>query len=477
MPSFLSLDLGSSKIKGLICDEKGQVIAIKEKEIMPSYQGDRVEYDAEFILSCSFEVIDGLFEDFNGDIDAFCIASQRSTFLFCDKNANPLSSVLSWQDGRGGQILSSVNISQTRVNEITGLYKTPYYSASKASWLLRNKIESKKTPLFMPLPSYIVFHLSGKKKFCCDPTIAQRTLLFDAKKGKWSSELCEAFGVKDVMLPEIVPTFLKDPIELYRKGRRLPLRCFCADQQAAALPFLDENTALVNFGTGAFVLSYCGEKFLTVPGILTSVAFSLNSKKSYMLEGTVNSCGTFFKWLELKMGITPYFLGLENIREDVLVLPAIGGIGSPYWDYDTKTAFYGFTSETGANALSKGCIEGIVFLLNESIELMRKVLPFSVIAVSGGLSEIDYFSSFLSDITGFKVFKTKATEATALGLAYFAASSMGFDCSTWQLLAKEKEFYPSISPEIAQTKKMKWKNFFNSVRQAGKTISSSLDVL
>ncbi|MEW5951285.1 MAG: hypothetical protein GX447_00290 [Elusimicrobia bacterium] len=466
MANFLSLDLGSSKIKALICRESGEIIKSAEKEIMPSYKSQKVEYDPkEFLKSC-FEVLGLVLNDFPEEIDAFCVASQRSSFLFCDSKGEPLTPILSWQDGRASELLEKINISQEETNEITGLYKTPYYSASKASLLLKEiaSLSSQKI-LFMPLPSFLIFHLSFGKYFICDCAIAQRTLLFDAGKGIWSGRLCDIFGISENILPKIVPTFLKEPLMLNFNSKKLPLRAMTGDQQAAALPFLDEKTALVNFGTGAFILGFCGEKFIKIPGILTSVSSAEEKNISYMLEGTVNSCGTFLKWLELKMGIKPHKTSVYGEKtSEIFVIPAIGGIGSPYWDYDTKTSFYGFDAQSGSQDLVNAALEGIIFLLNESIEVMRKKINFSQIAVTGGLSDLDYLPSFLSDITRLNVFRPKAKEATSLGLSYFTAAKMGFDCRGWEMFNKEKEFSPLFEDSIIEKKKIKWKNFFSSVR-------------
>ncbi len=477
MSAFLVIDGGSSNVKGIICDENGKILASAETSLMPCYHKDRVEYDSKKLLQAHLYVLSSLLSSWKGEIDSFSITGQRSSFLFMDENGMPLTPVLSWQDGRASEFIKKFDISNEEINQITGLYKTPYYSASKASWLIENskEISSRKIGkniFFAPLPTYILFHISRGSLFAIDPTFAQRTLLFDANSAKWSDKLCSIFGIDTEMLPEIVPSFSLSPIELEYEGRKLPLNSIVGDQQAAALPFLTKDYAVSNFGTGAFVLSPCGNKFERLKGILTSIAYSSDKDISYMFEGTVNSCGTFLKWLDLKMGIKSDLSLLEckpyACSSGIFALPAIGGIGSPYWDYSTKTTFSGFNPESDSNMILKASLEGIVFLLNESFEIMREKKEISRIMTYGGLSSIDYIPSFLRDITGLKTVRPMQKEATALGLAFFCASSMGFDCSNWNLVQIEKEFIPSISLEQSNEMKKNWKKFFNLTRSFNK---------
>lgn len=477
MSAFLVIDGGSSNIKGIICDEKGKILSSAESSLMPYYNDDKVEYDAEKLLEAHLHVLSSLLSSWKGEIDSFSITGQRSSFLFMDENGKPLTPILSWQDGRANSFLDKFDISNDEVNQITGLYKTPYYSAAKASWLIENSKEiSSRKPgkniFFAPLPTYILFHISKGSLFAIDPTFAQRTLLFDANSAMWSDKLCSIFKIDREMLPKIISSFSLNPVELRYNGRKLPLHSIVGDQQAAALPFLTKDYAVSNFGTGAFILFPSGNKFERLNGILTSIAYSSNKNISYMFEGTVNSCGTFLKWLELKMGIKGDFHSISHMpyacSHGIFALPAIGGIGSPYWDYSTRTTFSGFTAQSDSNMLLKASLEGIVFLLNESFEIMRKKKEVSKIMVYGGLSSIDYIPAFLSDITGIKTVRPIQREATALGLAFFCASSLGFNCSDWQLVEIEKEFMPSATFKQSDEIKKKWKNFFNLTRSFSK---------
>lgn len=473
MSAFLVLDGGSSKIKGLICDEKGKVLSSSEISLLPVYSKDRVEYDPLEVLKAHLSVLSSLLSSWKGEITSFSLTGQRSSFLLMDENGKPLTPLVSWQDGRAKNLLDSVDLSQEEVNRITGLYKTPYYSASKAAWFLKQNSElSSRRPgkniFFASLPTYLLFHLSRGSFSAIDPTFAQRTLLFDAASGKWSEKLCSAFGIDPRILPEIIPTFSPSSADINWDGRKLPFHAMAGDQQAAALPFLRQDAAVSNFGTGAFILTPCESNFIRIPGILTSVSNFSGGKMSYMLEGTVNSCGTFLKWLELKLGIsvkTDAVSALPASADRLFALPAIGGIGSPYWDYSTRTAFSGFKPETGSEDLVRASLEGIVFLLNESFTLMRAERNVSKIMVYGGLSLIDYLPAFQSDITGLKSLRPAQKEATALGLAHFSASSLGFDCSGWDLLSVEKEFSPRLSREESSILISRWKDFFNSVRK------------
>jgi glycerol kinase len=472
MKKYLIIDSGSTVIKATVFSEDGNILVSLNKTIMPFYEGLKVEYDSKNLISIHLNLMEEAF-DKAGGFDYIAIASQRSSFLFWDKESGlPLTPFISWQDGRAKDYVEKIEISNSEIHSITGLYKTPYYSALKMKYLidldkeLKEKIFKGKC-LFGPLPSYILWFLSDKKYFFIDPTLAQRTLLFNIKELNWDSKLLHYFDIPSSVLPEVRDSFISD-VEFKFKGRDIKFLSMLGDQQAAVMPYLKDNTAITNYGTGAFILAKCGDRLLNIDGLLSSILYTDGRESQYMIEGTVNSCGTFLKWLDLKLGIGVKLDELDKIitkssNDKILVLPSIGGIGSPYWDYDTLTTFTGFTAQTELSDLIKASLESIIFMLNESFELIGKKIEIKEIISSGGLSNISYLLQFQSDIMGVKVLKLSEFESTTLGLFYFVSLRMGSKLA--MRLDVNSTYQPKINEEERNKKIERWKKFLHSTRK------------
>ncbi|MCX5783326.1 MAG: FGGY family carbohydrate kinase, partial [Elusimicrobia bacterium] len=274
---FIVIDQGSSSSRAFAVSVDGKILAGSRETLSADFpQPGWAQYDAQELLNSQLltlkEVLDSLPPDIKPQ--SIGIASQRSSVVFWDgKNGAPLAPIISWQDGRASAEANACQTSQEKIHQITGLYKTPYYSAPKILWALKNYPAVKKSLgsgrlKVGPVASYILWHLTGGESFSVDPTLAQRTMLFDINKLCWSGELLEAFSIPLSVLPEVKPSF--GNFGMYED---IPISVMLGDQQAAFCGAgSNAQIAALNCGTGAFFLAGCGDKPINVPGILTTVA-------------------------------------------------------------------------------------------------------------------------------------------------------------------------------------------------------------
>lgn len=477
---ILVLDQGSSSSRTLAFGLDGRIRFKAHKKAVLSYpRAGCVEYDGMELLKGQLESLSEVLAKLppGSAVKALGFAAQRSTVVLWDKETGvPLAPALSWQDGRAQAELDSLQFSNTAIHAITGLYKTPYYSASKIRWCLINVPEVREAAgagrlLVAPVAGFILWHLSKGKIFAIDPTQAQRTLLFDIKKLKWDPRLLDAFGVMRSSLPEILPT-IGDFGKVKVEGFELPVRAVIGDQQAALLGMGAgaENAAALNYGTGAFLLVNTGPRLVKVRGILNSIGWqAAGEAPRYFLESTVNSAATALEWLKQKFGFFSELSEVDGMcrmsKNRLFCLPAIGGIGSPYWDYSTFTTFAGFSPRTDKHDVVRGVVEGIAYMIGDAFDLIkRRGFKITEIRASGGLSNIDWLLQFQADITGVKVLRLEETEATAAGAAFCAAHAAGLKLPAQAGVAKE--FLPSISDEERAVLIKGWRIFVKDIRRA-----------
>ena len=477
---IIVLDQGSSSSRTLAFDLEGNIRFRAQRKVALGYpRPGCAEYDGLDLLKSQTESLKEVLAKLpeNAVVKTMGLAAQRSTVVLWDKETGvPLCPALSWQDGRAQGELAKVPLSNTVIHELTGLYKTPYYSASKIKWCMENFPEVKSAAaagslLVSPVSGFILWHLSKGKILALDPTQAQRTLLFNIKKLKWEPRLLGAFGLESLQLPEVRPT-IGDFGKIKVEGFEMHVRAVIGDQQAALLGLgADaENSAALNYGTGAFLLVNTGSRLVKLRGILNSVGWQEAGTKApcYFLESTVNSAATALEWLKVKFGMFNELSEVDGIcrlsRNRLLCLPAIGGIGAPYWDYSTFTTFAGFSPQTDKHDVIRGVVEGIAYMVGDAVDLIKKKgINITEIRASGGLSNIDWLLQFQADITGARVLRMEDTEATALGAAIGAAGAAGVMLPRKTKISKE--FTPAIPDEERANLIKGWRVFVKDIRK------------
>lgn len=466
---IITLDQGSSLSRAALIEAKtGKIIAKKLVPVPIEAGQNTCTYDGEVLFNTQMEAL----EDILGQADkakikAIALSAQRSTIVLWDKITGlALCPVLSWLDGRGANISAQNNLSQEVFHQKTGLYNTPYFSAPKIKWCLENytqvKAAYKEGRLCVgPVSSFILWRLSKGKIFACDSTFAQRTLLFNINTKTWDKELLESFGLDQNILPEIKYSF--DDYGIYQN---IPLKLCLGDQQAAsaACGLLNKGGANINYGTGAFLLLNIGQEKAFVPGILTSLAWdSVQKTADYLLEAPLNTAGSLFTWLE-KLGLDFTLANLPEIaktaKDDILFLPALGGLGAPYWNYKLKPVIYGLEPTSTKEDIIFAALRGLNFIMTDNIYYLKKYgYQINSLQMSGGLCKDGVLPQLQSDILQMPLSRQEETETTLIGAAAVCAQNMGFDISAWQ--TNLKLYKPQITPQEAFAKYERWRKFFD----------------
>ncbi len=484
---YIALDNGSSSARAFAFSPDGVAILSVHRTIRASYPGKGLaEYDGVELYRAQYEALRELLSSLPPSCVpvSIGIASQRSTIVMWDRTTGmPLCPVLSWQDGRGAALLEQRPLSNEEVHAITGLYKTPYFSASKIAWCIQNFPDVQAALredrlLCGPVGTYLLWKLTAGKSFVADPTLAQRMLLLDINTMRWSEKLLSAFDIPERILPQIGPT-CGDLGCFEFGGHSIPIRCVAGDQQAAVAGAgaITKGSAALTYGTGAFFLVQCGENPVYAPGLLTTVGAMLeDGKRFYMLAGGINAASSMLDWLR-QIGVDFAMdevdaLCLKSLNP-VKVLPALGGLGSPYYDFKTGTVMAGFSPLTKKEDLLRGTIEGLAFFVADIAELAEKHsgIPVEGIRTTGGLAQSDFLCRTQASLCGRIVSRTPNCEGTALGVAALLASQDGADpFGEWAMLLPEKQFSPEITPQEAQSKLAAYRRFLAACRELHKSV-------
>lgn len=421
---FLGVDQGSHASRALLFDELGNEIASAHESVdLNRLQTGHVEQNANQLITSVKNVIRKELNSHGNtnNIAACGIATQRSTVLSWSSGGIANGSVLSWQDVRGGDLIKALQPHEFDIQKLSGLPLSAHYGASKMRWLLDNNVPSKDDRL-SPLVSFLLYHLLGKKTYLVDHSNAQRTQLMDVNTLDWSAQLTKWFGVPQNLLPACVPMCVDYGV-LAESG--IPVTAVCGDQNAALFGVgeMKEGTALVNLGSGAFILRPLSE-YKPSASQLSGIACSDDKTIQYVREATINGAGSALSWLEKKYNIQQMqerlSAWLETVDHPPLFINAIGGLGSPWWRQDIQSDFIDadFNNE---GALVVAVIESIIFMVRANLDLMMAESPLNNLRVSGGLSSLDGLCQKLSNLCGLSVERVDNPEATARGVAWLAA--------------------------------------------------------
>ena len=469
---ILAIDQGTTSSRAMIFAATGHCVAQAQQEFKQLYPQDGwVEHDPEEIWQSVLAVcLQALQQAANGGIEVagIGITNQRETTLVWDRQTGtPVYNAIVWQDRRTADYCAELKAAghEPQVAEKTGLLLDPYFSASKLRWILdhvagvRAKAEQGQLA-FGTVDSFLLWRLTGGTTHATDVTNASRTMLFNIHSQKWDDELLALFQIPTSLLPEVkdcVADFGATETGLF--GRALPIGGIAGDQQAAAIgqACLGPGMIKSTYGTGCFVLLNTGEKaFRSQHRLLTTVAYRVNGRTSYAIEGSIFVAGAAIQWLRdgLKLidsageaeGLAQ---GLDSNR-GVYLVPAFTGLGAPYWDPHARGALFGLTRDTGIAEIVRATLEAVGYQTSDLMEAMQKDSDTGSMAlrVDGGMVANNWFLQFLADLLNLPVERPKVTETTALGAAYLAGVQLGIYASleaikaNWQ---RDALFTPAIS--------------------------------
>ena len=481
---ILALDQGTSSSRAILFDRMGQPKAVSQKEFTQIFpKPGWVEHNPKEIWSSQASVIAEAIsaEGINGsNIAAIGITNQRETTIVWDaETGDPVYNAIVWQDRRTSAYCDRLKKSgkAEMIRNKTGLIIDAYFSATKVRWILENVHEARRKAeegrlKFGTVDTWLIWKLTRGEAHVTDVSNASRTMLFNIHTLDWDDELLELFGIPRSMMPQV-----KSSSEVYGKTKgtifahEVPIAGIAGDQQAALFGQMCTEPGSVKntYGTGCFLLMNSGSKpIMSENKLLTTVAWKIGDNVTYALEGSIFVAGSIVQWLRDGLGIIRSSSEIEALATSVpdnggvYFVPALTGLGAPYWDQYATGSIYGITRGTKAGHIARAAIEGIAFQTMDIVNAMQKDagVTLTELKVDGGASRNDLLMQFQADMLGTAVIRPKVTETTALGAAYLAGLATGY----WEsiehiksLWAMDKEFTPSAEADEVSALKAGWK--------------------
>ena len=445
---ILALDQGTTSSRAIIFDKKGEIKSTAQKEFQQIFpRSGWVEHDPLEIWSSQLKVINEALVGINKDeIAAIGITNQRETTVVWDKTTGkPVYNAIVWQDRRTANITDQLKADglESVFQKKTGLILDPYFSGTKINWILENVEGLRKKAeqgilAFGTIDSWLVWNLTKGEHHITDVTNASRTLLYNIHQMKWDTELLDILNIPRNILPKVYPSSVvygktsKDII-----GSEILIGGIAGDQQAALFgqnciePGMVKNT----YGTGCFMLMNIGETPVeSSHKLLTTIAWKIDNKVEYALEGSVFIGGAVVQWLRDGLGIIKSSQEIEEIASKVdntggvYFVPAFSGLGAPHWNPHARGAIVGLTRGTTSEHLARAALEAIAYQSFDLVQAMEKDsnIKLKQLRVDGGASVNNLLMQFQADLLRVPIIRPKITETTALGAAYLAGLSVGF---------------------------------------------------
>jgi glycerol kinase len=451
---LLAIDQGTTSTRTVVYDARLQPVGQGQVEVPPTYpKPGWVEHDPVALLGSVAATVSAALVDAGVSADriaAIGITNQRETTLLWDRpTGRPVHPAIVWQDRRTAEFCDRHRDRRAWLTERTGLILDPYFSATKLHWLLEHVPEARRRAEGGELATgtvdtWLIHHLTGGRRHAIDVTNASRTLLMDLRHLEWASDLCEFFAVPPQILPEIVPSsgVLGETSGLDYLPDGLPIAGIAGDQQASLVGqgCLMPGQAKCTYGTGAFLLAHIGDKpVLSHKGLLTTLAATLgDGPPQYALEGSVFIAGAAVQWFRdgLKaIGAAPEIDRLAeqgHEHSEVVFVPALTGLGAPYWEPEARGTIFGLTRATSVADLARATIEGVAYQIADLLGAVLADCPVPVteLRVDGGMARSDPFLQFQADLLGLPLRRSPQTESTALGAALLAGLGVGLWPST-----------------------------------------------
>lgn len=430
-PSTIALDLGTTSIKAGILDQRGKLSGIVSHAASPiTGNNGRYESDAlEYIKIAGRALLDCLTHTKYSNA-ALGICSQRSSFLIWEKiGGKPVTPLISWQDNRGEPSCEALQESNNLIHALTGLHLTPYYFAPKLATILNNNLRARLERgelLLGTLDTFLIWHWTQGRHYITDASMAARTLLMDIRHQQWSPELCQLFAIPPHILPQIKPSVaLNFPMHIAGINNDLTLQANVADQSAALIATLDKDNseALINLGTGGFVIRYLDETSANnttsarLGGYLTTLVYQDQNRRAYTAcEGTLNS---------IAAALASYRANECALEKDVALkaifcLAEPSGIGAPYFRADIGLTFSQSITHLSDQQVATLLLEAIIFRVARIVEDFHLHAPLKRVYLSGGLSEIEFLQQGIAQCLPCGVYRLAQKETSLYGAALLA---------------------------------------------------------
>ena len=482
----LSIDQGTTSSRGVIFDKNYEIVSIGQKEFTQFFPDSGwVEHDPEEIWMSTLESCHSAIKESKIDpsqIRAVGITNQRETTVVWDKETGkPIYNAIVWQDRRTSDQCQNLKDlgHESLVTKKTGLLLDPYFCATKIAWILDNVSGARQKAnegqlLFGTIDCFLMWRLSNQQIHSTDATNACRTMLYNIHDGCWDEDLLKLFDIPSSMLPKVCDNaadFGKVDESIF--GSEIPITASIGDQPSALVGQACFQPGMVKstYGTGCFVLINTGyEPVKSNNKLLTTLAFQVNGKTCYALEGSIFVAGAAVQWLRDGLKFIESAQESESLAmqadesQDVYLVPAFVGLGAPYWDPDCRGALFGMTRNTGPAEITKATLESVCYQTSDLLSAIEKDLgegKLSAIRVDGGMAASNWTMQMLSDLVELPVDRPKNLETTALGAAYLAGMQIGFYPSmsdfsdSWQ---SDSQFNSKMTSDSRERKLAGWKD-------------------
>lgn len=486
---ILTIDQGTTSSRAILFDKLGDKICVKQMEfnqITP--QSGWVLHNPDEIYYSVLEVIKAVINESKinpNEIECIGITNQRETSVIWNKdNYEAIYPAIVWQSRQSEDICNELINSGYKdlIHSKTGLLINPYFSASKFKWIL-DRYDSDKTLrntnsiLCGTIDTYLLYRLTQGKSFKTDYTNASRTMLFNINTLTWDDDLLELFGINKEMLPEVCDTSSLFGYYNY-KGVDIPITSMVGDQQASLFGHIafDLGDTKITYGTGCFMLMNTKEnKIFSQNGLLTTIAYKIGDDVCYALEGSVFVAGSAVQWLRDGLKIIKRSKDTEEAALcvsdslGIYFVPAFVGMGTPYWDNESRGAIFGLSRGAKKEHLIRATLEGIAYEALDVLEVMESEANINIpsISVDGGASSNNFMIQFESDITNKRLIRPAELETTALGAAYLAGLYTGFFESFDEIIKThevDKIFMPNMDKKKRKELISGWKCAVNATR-------------
>lgn len=484
---ILAIDQGTTSSRAIIFDKTLQIVAVGQKEFPQHYPASGwVEHDPEDIWKSVVSTVRSALRKAKleaGDITAIGITNQRETALIWEKDTGkPIHNAIVWQDRRTAPMCEKLKKAghEATFTKSTGLLLDPYFSGTKFAWMLdkvkgaRQRAE-KGELLAGTVDSFLIWRLTGGRQHVTDATNASRTLLFDISTNRWDPKLLAILDIPEAMLPQVKDCAAEFGVaEKKLFGAEIPILGVAGDQQAATIgqACFEPGMMKSTYGTGCFAVLNTGEKLVRSRNrLLSTIAYRLDGKTTYALEGSIFVAGAAVQWLRDgikvigKAAQSGELAARADETQDVYLVPAFTGLGAPHWDADARAAIFGLTRNSGPAEFARAALESVAFQTRDLLDAMRKDWKSgeagTVLRVDGGMVASDWTMQCLADYLEAPVDRPTILETTALGAAWLAGSKAGVwpdmkaFAKSWKL---EHRFEPQMDPTTRQRKIAGWQD-------------------
>jgi glycerol kinase len=474
---LLALDQGTTSSRALVFDRNANVVSIAQRDFRQIFpQPGWVEHDPLEIWSSQWSVLSEALANKSikpAEVAAIGITNQRETTVVWHRNTGrPVYHAIVWQDRRTAPTMQALRNQgfEADIRHRTGLLPDAYFSASKVQWILNNVAGAREAAdqgelAFGTVDTWLLWNLTGGKVHATDVSNASRTMLFNIHTRSWDANLLALFEIPDTMLPEVrsnaaVYGAVSDEL----LPGNVPVAALIGDQQSALFgqQCIEPGMAKTTYGTGCFLMLNTGNKVVTSQNnLLSTIAWEIDGKLTYALEGSVFIGGAAVQWLRDSLEVISHAAdteglatGLDN-NDGVYFVPALAGLGAPHWDPSARGAFFGLTRGTTVAHMARATLEAIAYQVCDVLDAMQKDVdtPIRQMRVDGGAANNNFLMQFQADILRCPVLRPKVTETTAMGAAFLAGLAVGF----WKNLSEisdiwqtDRTFRPAMAQEVVE---------------------------